>query len=169
MNYEEVRRVVEEEVLKALGAARNVGRIRRVAVTEWQVVAAWRRGSRLLEITPGALITPAARDRASSLGMALREVVLPPSQPREVRAVIEAVMSSVIAEIEDRPRAARTSPPLLCSSRRFITASDIELARFRDNTLTVDHKTRITPLALDLAAKYGIKILVHRGGRENQK
>lgn len=160
MNYEAVRRVVEEEVLKALASSRAAGRIRRAVVSESQVVAAWRRGSRALSIVPGGIVTPAARERAAHLGVTIEETAVPPRNPREVEAVVEAVMASVIGELGDRPRAERPTVPVPPQrARRVITAADVEAARFRDKVLRVDRRARVTPLAWDVAEKHGVRIV----------
>lgn len=171
MNYEAVRRVVEEEVLKALASSRAAGRIRRAVVSESQVVAAWRRGSRALSIAPGGIVTPAARERAAHLGVAIEETAVPPRNPREVEAVVEAVMAKVIGELGDRPRAATigapgkeqagrpTAPVPPRRARRVVTAADVDAARFRDKVLRVDRRARVTPLAWDTAEKLGIRIV----------
>ncbi len=159
MNYEEIRRFVEEEVLRSLSSARSGVRIRRSVLSESQVVAAWRRGSRTLAVAAGGIITPAARERAAHLGVSLQETVVPPRRPKDVEAVVEAVLAQVIASLDGRPRAERPAPTGAVSVRRLVTAADVEQARFRDNVLRVGKRARVTPLAWDVAEKYGVRIV----------
>lgn len=156
MDFEVVRRIVTEEVLKHLGSARSTVRVRRPVVTEAMIVAARRRGSSTVAATPGAIITPAAVERARNLGISIEHTKLPASRAPEATAVIEAVMAAVITEIGRRPRAsARPSS----GSRRLVTADDVELMHERHSkSMTLTPGARMTPLANDLALKYGIKI-----------
>lgn len=159
MNYEEIRKFVEEEVLRALSSARSGVRIRRSVLSESQVVLAWRRGSRTLAIVPGGIITPAARERAAHLGVSLQETAVPPRRPQDVEAVVEAVMAQVIASLGGRPRAERAEAVSPHRGRRLVTAADVEQARFRDNVLRVEKRARVTPLAWDVAEKHGVRIV----------
>lgn len=155
MNYELIRTIVEEEVIKALSSAKSTVRVRRPVVSEAMIVAAWRRGSKSLPITPGAIITPAARERAKALGLAIDEIKVPAASP-EVGPVVEAVMAAVVAQISGRPTFMRASAT---NRKVLITAKDIELCRFNTKVLTVGTRTRITPLARELAERYGVKIV----------
>jgi hypothetical protein len=157
MDYGAIRRIVEEEVLKNLSSAPRTPRLRRPVVAEAMIVSAWKRGARSLEITPGALVTPAARDRAKSLGVAIEETRISGRTQAEVAAVVDAVMAVVAAQIEGRPRTAPA--PASVGGRRVVTAREIEILRWKESVLKVDAKTRITPLARDLAESYGIKIV----------
>ena len=156
MNYHLIRRFVEEEVLKTLSAAPITSRIRRPVVSEYMIVSAKRRGSSMIKITPGAIVTPAARDRASELGIEIRqEMVLPETRP-EYAAVVEQVLAMVVAEIESRPRAKDRREP----TKKLITAEDIEYLRMTTMVISIGKKTVITPLARDLARRYGLKFKV---------
>lgn len=158
MNLELIRRIVEEEVVKALSSARATVRVRRPVVAEALVVAAWRRGSKSLSVPPGAIVTPAARERAGSLGVVIEETKTPHASP-EARAVIEAVMAKVVAELAARPRGAAPSAAAKVGLR-LVTADFIEQCRFNTKVLTIGKKTRVTPLARELARAYGVRIVV---------
>lgn len=142
--------------MKNLSAAKSTPRIRRPVVAESMIIAARRRGSRSIEITPGSIVTPAARERAAAIGIAIHETKVS-SSTACVRAHVEAVMARVIAELEGRT----PSPaPESLRSRRLITAHDVELLRFRDHpVITLARGVRITPLARDLAETHGIRIV----------
>lgn len=156
MNYETIRRYVEEEVLKQLSKAPVTKRVRRPVVSEEKIVAAWRRGSRLIKVTPGSIITPAARDRAGALGVEIREELIQSQDRPENRATVEAVMAAVIAELERRPRAEARRIP----SKKLITAADVEYYRMKAGVVQINKQTKITPLARDLARRYGVKFEV---------
>lgn len=159
MNLEAIRRIVEEEVVKSLSAARSTPRLKRPVVSESMIVAARRRGSAALEITPGSIVTPAARERAAALGVAIHETKIPPASACS-RAYIEAVMAKVVAGLEGR---APAPLPETFRAKRLITARDVELLRFRDHpVITLDKGVRITPLARDLAERNGIRIVEER-------
>jgi hypothetical protein len=156
MNLEAIRRIVEEEVTRSLSAARSTPRLRRPVVSESMIVAARRRGSAAIEVTPGSIVTPAARERAASLGVAIHETKIPPASAC-ARTVIEAVMAKVVAELEGR---AASPLPSALRAKRLITARDVELLRFRDHpVITLVKGVRITPLARDLAESNGIRIV----------
>jgi len=156
MNLEAIRRIVEEEVTKSLSAARSTPRLKRPIVSESMIVAARRRGSAAIEVTPGSIVTPAARERAAALGIAIHATKIPPASTC-ARAYIEAVMARVVAEFEGRTP---SSPPTAFRVKRLITAREIELLRFREHpVITLGKGVRITPLARDLAEKNGIRIV----------
>ncbi len=158
MDYDAIRRVVEEEVVKTLSQAPSTPRLRRPVVAESMIVAARRRGAREIEVTPGAIVTPAARDRAASLGLVIRETRSVARPARDVEALVEQVMAAVTAELSGR----RPAPILAPARRRLVTAREIELARFRHEEIRLGRKDRITPLARDLAERLGVRIVEER-------
>ncbi|MEK8023384.1 MAG: hypothetical protein AAB229_06185 [Candidatus Hydrogenedentota bacterium] len=158
MNLDLIRKIVEEEVMKSLSSAKSSVRIRRPVVSEAMIVAARRRGSRSLQIPPGAIVTPAARERAGALGIAIEETMRTRETP-ESRAVTEAVMAAVVGALSKRPHPAASpaSPGMIV--KKLVTAADLELWRFNTKVITVGRKTLVTPLARELAGKYGVRII----------
>jgi len=156
VNYGEIRRIVEEEIRRHVSRAPSNARVRRPVITENLIVQSWRRGARELEVTPGAVITPAARERARRLGVHILETMTAPETSPSMTRLAESVMAAVMAELENRPRAEARHVP----SRRVLTAADVELARMNEPVIAVGRKTRVTPLARDLVEKYGLKIRI---------
>lgn len=160
MNVEALRRLVEEEVSRALGGARG----RPGAVTEEMVVAARRRGAGALEHPPGALVTPAARERARDLRIEIRET---PGAvcPVERRRVVEAVMAAVLARLRGRPnpRRARSwgqDSPVRAPrrGRPLVTAEAVRAAAAAGEPLRAPRGAILTPGAADEAARLGVRI-----------
>ncbi|MBL4889331.1 MAG: hypothetical protein JKX97_04845 [Candidatus Lindowbacteria bacterium] len=144
--------------MKHLASARSTVRVRRPVVSENMITSAWKRGSTKIEVTPGSIITPAAKERAKSLGVSIHHSALPVRTSGDVTVVVESVLASVLAEFEGRPRA--TVRPSV-SSASLLSAQDIEFLKTRhEKVIYVGKKTRVTPLARDLADKYGLKIKV---------
>lgn len=154
MDYSIIRRIVEEEVVRHRSAAKANARIRRPVVAEAMIVSAWRRGSKSIDVPPAAIITPAAAERARRLGVAIQESLHPGGAAAEESALIEAVMAAVLAAISDKPTVADRRAP----TRSLLTAEDVERMRHQAKSISVDRKTKVTPLARDQAEKYGIKL-----------
>ena len=152
MDYAAIRRIVEEEVLKHASRGPSNARVRRPVVAEGMVFAVWRRGARELAVTPGALVTPAARERATRLGVSIVETMTPSHPGAETERLVEAVMAAVAAQLAGRSRPA----PAISALPRFVTAADVERARLRHPEIRIGERTRITPLARDLAEKHGV-------------
>lgn len=181
MEYETIRRIVEEEVLKALSNSPSTPRLKRPVISESMILQAKRRGSKLIEIPPAALITPAARDRADTLGIKIKTAVTANYKSQDVIMMIEAVMSSVAAYLnKNNPSIYQTVGAIYEESqtqsqtethytslsyrhrindRKLITTRDIENARLGDRVIKLNKKDIITPLARDLAEKIGVKIV----------
>lgn len=97
MDLEAVRRIVEEEVVRALAAkgASSSGRRRRPLLLERDVEEARRRGLSTVRIEKHGIVTPAAADRAKDLGVAIERVeAAPPAS--EVAPLVDEVLRRLL-------------------------------------------------------------------------
>jgi len=159
MDYVTIRRVVEEEVVKSLSSATATPRIKRPVVSESMVAQAKRRGSKVLEIPPGAIITPAARDRAETLGIKITQTLSADLNSRDAAMLAEAVMSSVVAYLSRTESLVPKINPVSANDRKLITASDIDKIMLGEKVIRLSKKDRITPLARDNAERSGVRII----------
>ncbi|RMH57764.1 MAG: hypothetical protein D6679_05890 [Candidatus Hydrogenedentota bacterium] len=159
MDLELIRRVVEEEVRRAVHGRRTGRRIKRPVVSEEMVNAARRRKAAVIEIPANALITPAARERAKTLGISFRQEPVPRIEDAETRELIEAVFAAVVEEIgRRRERTGRVAASIDPMGKKVVTAEDVRSARSRGGVIRLLPGGRVTPLAADLAREYGVRI-----------
>lgn len=159
----ELRALVEAEVAKALAARRRPNRTRRVLVTEREVEGARKRRQSALEIPEGALLTPAARDRAKDLGISVRFVPSHDTLDAQARALVEAVLARVTEALARRvPRVAAPLTGEDAAGRihvpgRVLTLASVRAVRGR--TLVVGRRCAVTPAAWDELRDRGIELV----------
>lgn len=163
MTTDNLRALVEAEVAKALARRRRPSRTKRVLVTERDVEGARKRGTAALDVPEGALLTPAARDRAKDLGLSIRFVAATLVADSETRALVDAVLDRVASALARR--APRNAPPVTgedAAGRVHFPGRVLTLAAakgIRAAVLVVGKRTAVTPAAWDDLRDRGVEVL----------